>query len=62
MDFLPSGFYSPKKLWKDPPCYFHGKIYDFDWAIGHFQVRKLLVYQRVLISMDLRMIELMTSW
>jgi hypothetical protein len=21
------------KLWKDPPCYFHGKINYFDWAI-----------------------------
>ena len=30
------------KLWKDPPCYFHGKIHYFDWAIFiHFPVRKL---------------------
>ena len=28
--------------WKDPPCYVHGKIHYFDWAIFiHFPVRKL---------------------
>jgi hypothetical protein len=21
------------ELWKDPPCYFYGKIHYFDWAI-----------------------------
>ena len=32
---------SQKTNWKDPPCYFHGKIHYFDWAIfamsGHNQ-------------------------
>ena len=31
--------------WKDPPCYFHGKTHDFDWAIFN---SFLSVYQRVL--------------
>ena len=32
--------------WKDPPCYFHGKIHYFDWAIFN---SFLYVHQRVSI-------------
>ena len=28
------GKLSQKTNWKDPPCYFHGKIHYFDWVMA----------------------------